>query len=94
MSTFIGIDWSQDKHDVAFMNTAGTCPVTVASGKHKRVIFRQACDHEFRQIVQQGAMGSLPDCQFWLLTKVCSLRPILPFPVDILRNQAKRRSHY
>jgi transposase len=23
MSTFIGIDWSQDKHDVAFMNAAG-----------------------------------------------------------------------
>ena len=23
MSTYIGIDWSQDKHDVAFMNGAG-----------------------------------------------------------------------
>ena len=23
MSIYIGIDWSQDKHDVAFMNAAG-----------------------------------------------------------------------
>jgi transposase len=32
---------------------AGNCPVTVASGKHKRVIFRHACNAEFRQIAQQ-----------------------------------------
>jgi len=38
---------------------AGTCPVTVASGKHKRVIFRHACDTEFRQITQQWARCSL-----------------------------------
>ena len=34
---------------------AGTCPVTQESGKHRRVTFRHACDHELRQIVQQWA---------------------------------------
>ncbi len=29
---------------------AGTCPVTEQGGKGRRVHFRQACDHEFRQI--------------------------------------------
>jgi len=37
---------------------AGTCPVTDASGKHKAIKFRRACDHEFRQIAQQWAMSS------------------------------------
>lgn len=34
---------------------AGTCPVTKQSGKSRVVTFRYACDHEFRQIVQQWA---------------------------------------
>lgn len=34
---------------------AGTCPVTKQSGKSRSVTFRYACDHEFRQIVQQWA---------------------------------------
>jgi transposase len=38
---------------------AGTCPVTEQSGKGRRVHFRQACDHDFRQIAQQGARASL-----------------------------------
>jgi transposase len=38
---------------------AGTCPVTDASGKRKRVRFRYACDREFRTIVQQWARCSL-----------------------------------
>jgi transposase len=40
---------------------AGTCPVTRASGKHKYVLFRHACDHEFRSIVQQWAKCSIDD---------------------------------
>jgi transposase len=39
---------------------AGTCPVTKQSGKSHQVIFRRACDHEFRQIVQQWAKLSIP----------------------------------
>jgi len=38
---------------------AGTCPVTKQSGKSRQVTFRYACDHEFRQIVQQWAKLSV-----------------------------------
>jgi transposase len=38
---------------------AGTCPVTKQSGKSRIVTFRYACDHEFRQIVQQWARLSI-----------------------------------
>ena len=38
---------------------AGTCPITISSGKRKRVQFRKSCDHEFRHIVQQWARISL-----------------------------------
>jgi transposase len=38
---------------------AGTCPVTKQSGKSRLVTFRYACDHEFRQIVQQWAKLSI-----------------------------------
>ena len=38
---------------------AGTCPVTEQSGKGRRVFFRHACDHEFRQITQQWARASI-----------------------------------
>lgn len=38
---------------------AGTCPVTKQSGKSHSVTFRYACDHEFRQIVQQWAKLSI-----------------------------------
>jgi transposase len=34
---------------------AGTCPVTWQSGQGRRVHFRRACDHHFRQVVQQWA---------------------------------------
>jgi transposase len=38
---------------------AGTCPVTKESGKHRQVVFRHACDHEFRQVVQQWSRASV-----------------------------------
>lgn len=40
---------------------AGTCPVTVQSNKSKHILFRHACDHEFRYISQQWALHSLND---------------------------------
>jgi transposase len=40
---------------------AGTCPVTDQSGKRKRIKFRRACDHEFRNIAQQWAIHSLAE---------------------------------
>ncbi len=38
---------------------AGTSPVTKASGKKRYVVFRRACDREFRWVVQQWARASL-----------------------------------
>jgi transposase len=38
---------------------AGTCPVTDSSGKRRRVMFRRACDRQFRRIAQQWARCSL-----------------------------------
>jgi transposase len=37
---------------------AGTCPITRRSGKSKVVLFRLACDHDFRNIVQEWARAS------------------------------------
>ena len=38
---------------------AGTCPATYSSGKRHIIVFRRACDQEFRTITQQWAMESL-----------------------------------
>jgi len=38
---------------------AGTCPVTIRSGKKKIVKFRKACDRQFRHIAQQFAIASV-----------------------------------
>jgi transposase len=38
---------------------AGTCPVTVSSGKRRTVRFRFSCDRAFRDIAQKWAMCSL-----------------------------------
>ncbi len=54
--------------------TAGTCPITRASGKHKYVLFRRACDHEFRWIVQQWAKCSIAD-SVWANTYFESVLP-------------------
>lgn len=38
---------------------AGTCPVTIGRGKKKKIVFRKACDRDFRRISQQFAMASV-----------------------------------
>lgn len=38
---------------------AGTCPVTVQSGRSRSVRFRWACNHSYRQTTQQFAKSSL-----------------------------------
>ncbi len=53
---------------------AGTCPVTEQSGKGRRVSFRQACDHEFRQIAQQWAKSSISQSS-WAATYWYNVRP-------------------
>ena len=53
---------------------AGTCPVTISSGKRKRVQFRKSCDHEFRHIVQQWARISLRH-SVWANAYYARIRP-------------------
>lgn len=38
---------------------AGTCPVTKQSGKRRRIQFRRACNHSFRETAQQFAIASV-----------------------------------
>ncbi len=38
---------------------AGTCPITIQSGKKKAVKFRRACNHEFRHTAQCFALTSV-----------------------------------
>lgn len=38
---------------------AGTCPYTKSSGKKRLVLFRKACDRDFRRIAQQLALESV-----------------------------------
>ena len=53
---------------------AGTCPVTVGSGKKRVVLFRRACDKEFRHIAQQFAMSSI-DQSPWAAAYFQQVRP-------------------
>jgi transposase len=53
---------------------AGTSPVTVSSGKQRRVRFRYSCDHEFRHIVQQWAKLSLRS-SIWANAYYAQIRP-------------------
>lgn len=46
---------------------AGTCPITVASGKSKHIYFRRSCDRDFRRIVHQFALASCRE-SFWAQT--------------------------
>ena len=53
---------------------AGTSPVTISSGKRKRVSFRKSCDHEFRHITQQWARLSLRS-SVWANAYYTQIRP-------------------
>jgi hypothetical protein len=68
---------------------AGTCPVTVASGKRKRVAFRHACDLEFRQIAQLWARGSLRK-SVWTVAYWQQIRPRCASEHDACRRLANR----
>jgi transposase len=57
--TKFGDDRSRFPYAAAVQALAGTCPVTVQSGKRRSVQFRRACDHEFRTYAQQWAVASL-----------------------------------
>lgn len=55
-------------------SVAGTCPYTKQSGKRKMVLFRRACDREFRSIAQQWARASL-NHSVWANTYFQQVRP-------------------
>jgi len=55
-------------------SVAGTCPYTKQSGKRKYVLFRRACDREFRHITQQWAKASLEQ-SVWANTYFQMVRP-------------------
>lgn len=68
---------------------AGTCPFTKRSGKHSYVLFREACDREFRHIVQQWARLSL-DASPWAATYYHTVRPHCRTDNDAIRRLANR----
>lgn len=58
----------------ALQALAGTCPFTKSSGKSKLVLFRKACDHDFRTLVQIWARTSLAQ-SVWANTYFQSVLP-------------------
>ena len=54
-----GEDRERFPSPAAVQALAGTCPVTIQSGKSRSVRFRRACDREFRHIAQLHARTSL-----------------------------------
>ena len=68
---------------------AGTCPVTKQSGKARIVTFRRACDHEFRQIVQQWAKLSI-DQSPWAASYYHAVRPHCSSENEAYRKLANR----
>lgn len=53
---------------------AGTSPVTIQSGKKRRVRFRRACDREFRYFATQFARSSVRQAP-WAAAYFASVRP-------------------
>ncbi len=68
---------------------AGTCPVTKQSGKFRIVTFRHACDHAFRQIVQQWAKASI-DHSPWANSYYEAVRPHCSSENEAYRKLANR----
>lgn len=68
---------------------AGTCPVTKQSGKFRLVTFRYACDHQFRQIVQQWAKASIHQSP-WASSYYESVRPHCSSENEAYRKLANR----
>lgn len=68
---------------------AGTCPITKRSGNRRYVIYRKACDRDFRNIVQQWAKLTL-DVSPWAQAYYRSVRPHCRRENDALRRLANR----
>ena len=68
---------------------AGTCPVTIQSGKSRYSTFRRACDHEFRQIAQQWAKSTI-NYSPWAVTYFDLVRPSCECDNEAYRKLANR----
>ena len=68
---------------------AGTCPFTKRSGKHAYVLYRKACDRDFRHIVQQWARLTL-NVSPWAATYYRVVRPHCQTDNDAFRRLANR----
>jgi transposase len=53
---YLGDDLARFPHPSLVQAIAGTAPITIASGHHRSVRFRQACDHILRFICQEWAL--------------------------------------
>jgi transposase len=51
----LGDDRNRYPSHTVLQAIAGTCPITIRSGKHRSILFRQACNRQFRFIVTQWA---------------------------------------
>jgi transposase len=85
----LGDDRARYPNPAVLQAVAGTCPVTHRSGKHSRIYFRTACDHEFRHIVQQWARLSL-NASPWAATYYRTVRPHCKTDSDAIRRLANR----
>lgn len=69
---------------------AGTCPVTIESGKNKRYVqFRRACDRDFRFTASQFARSSIKKCP-WAAAYLASVLPRCGKPSHAYRLLANR----
>ena len=85
----LGDDRTRYPSPAILQAVAGTCPVTNRSGKHSRVYFRSACDHEFCHIVQQWARLTL-EASPWAATYYRTVRPHCKTDSDAIRRLANR----
>ena len=85
----LGDDRARYPTPAVLQAVAGTCPVTQRSGKHSRIYFRTACDHEFRHIAQQWARLTL-DSSPWAATYYHAVRPHCKTDSDAIRRLANR----
>lgn len=85
----LGDDRARYPTPAVLQAVAGTCPLTKRSGKHAYVLFRPACDHDFRHIVQPWARLTL-DVSPWAVTYYPTVRPPCRTDNDALRRLANR----
>lgn len=85
----LGDDRARYPTPAVLQAVAGTCPLTKRSGKHSYVLFRKACDRNFRHIVQQWARLSL-DASPWAATYYHTVRPHCQTDNDAIRRLANR----